>query len=83
MSVAAPSVGGAQVRREFAHPIERLVGLGVQDMQNDAQEKLVGGAVPMRFLAFTVRIHDQVRDVLDITNLVLVPPHLEEGIEMR
>jgi hypothetical protein len=63
---------------------ERLVGLGVEDMKDGADQERMGGALPViALLARAFGIDQDVGDVLDIAHLVRALPHLEQRVVAR
>ena len=67
----------ARVGQEIGDTCQRLVFFGIENMQDRADQKAVAGLFPMVApFERTFGIDKNVRDVLDVTNLVLALPDL-------
>jgi hypothetical protein len=76
--------GTLWIGEEGRHTGERLLLLGIEDMEDCAHEQGVAGLLPMIApLERTFGIHQDVRNVLDVANLLFAPPDLKQRIVLR
>jgi hypothetical protein len=69
------------VGQEVGDARERLVWLGIEDMQDRSDEKAVAGLLPMiAAVERSFRIDQDVGDVLDIAHFLIAAPHLQQRI---
>ncbi len=79
LSEAALRIG--QDRRDAG---ERLLSLGIEDVQDRADQQRMAGLFPMVApLQRTFRVDEDIGDILDIADLVHAAPHLEQRIVAR
>ena len=58
--------GALGVRQELEHAVERLVWLGVQDVQDRPEEELIRGPVPVGFLPLAVGVDQEIGERISI-----------------
>ncbi len=72
------------VGQEVGDAGERLVWLGIEDMQDRADEKAVAGLLPMiAAIERPFRIDQDVGDVLDVAHFLVAASHLQQRIVSR
>ena len=73
--------GTRWIRQKVGHPRQRFVGLGIENVQDRANEQGVAGLLPM-IAAFegAFRIHQYIRDVLHVTNFFFAAPDLQQRV---
>ena len=76
--------GAVGIRQEARDPGECLLALGIEDMQDGADEQRVRGLLPMApALQHAFRIDEDIGNVLDIAHFAVAAPDFHERIEMR
>ena len=74
--------GAGRIGKKIGNARERLFFLRVKHMENGADEKRVGGLLPVVApLSCAFRIDENVGNVLHIANFIAAAAHLEERIE--
>ena len=70
-----------RIGQEIGDAGERLVRLGIEDMQDRANEEAVAGLLPMiAAVERSFRIDQDVGDVLDVAHFLVAAPHLQQRI---
>ena len=70
-----------RIGQEVGDAGERLVRLGIEDMQDRADEQAVAGLLPMiAALERSFRIDQDVGDVLDVAHFLVAAAHLQQRI---
>jgi hypothetical protein len=71
----------AWIRRKIGDARERLVGLGVEDVEDCPDQKRMARLLPVVApLECALRIDQDVRDVLNVADLPFATPDLEQGL---
>ena len=74
----------ARIGEEGGDACEGLVGLGVEDVQDRADEQAVAGLLPVRSpLQRALRVDQDVGDVLHVANLRVPAPNLQQRVVSR
>ena len=81
MARSVASTGSLRIGQEIGDARERLVWLGIEDMQDRADEEAVAGLLPViAAIERPFRINQDVGDVLDVAHLLVAAPHLQQRI---
>ena len=73
--------GTFRIGEEVGDPGQRLVGFGIEDMQDHADQQRVAGLLPMvPLVERAFGIDQDVGDVLDVADLPVAAPDLQQRI---
>ncbi len=76
--------GSIGIGKEARHTCECFFPLCIEDMQDDADEQRVRLVDPVPEIAeLSLRVHENVGNILDIPHLAGTPPNFHQRIEMR
>ena len=84
IAASVDSIGRFGIGQEGGDAGERLVLLGIEDVQDGADQKRVAGLLPVvPLFEAAFGIDEDVGDVLDVAHLPLAAAHLEQRIVGR
>jgi len=73
-----------RIGQESCDPRQRLVRLGIEDMQDRADQERVAGFLPVIApVERAFRIYQDVGDILDVADLVGTAPNFQQRIVTR